>query len=31
MPDTPGYYDNNAEAFVESFEVVLDEIHGELH
>lgn len=32
MPDTLGYYDNNAEAFVEStFEVAMDEVCGELH
>ncbi len=32
MPDTLGYYDNNAEAFVEStFDVAMDEIHRELH
>ncbi len=32
MPDTVGYYDINAEAFVEStFDVVMDEIYRELH
>lgn len=32
MPDTLGYYDDNAEAFVEStFEVAMDKVLGELH
>ncbi|RBP30092.1 hypothetical protein DET50_108136 [Marinobacter pelagius] len=32
MPDTLGYYDNNAEAFVEAvLDIAIDEACGELH